>query len=249
MGSCWFRPVGFADAARLELSGDRRMSQHHHPYVFHDFWRGCSATLVGIAITLVSLAAGFKASEAVTMAILVAMLQDLARIAWTSVLLDARLSRRIFGSWNPNRTRLLQRTVFLAFVSVVVLSMCVHDVKSSQPGLLPQVARISLFFAALFATWLQLHLGYALFYAKLYFARNPAPAASGDSPQVFIFPGSDEPLFTDFLYISYSVALTFAMSDVDLEDGLARRVVLLQALTSFLFYSIIFSMVTNLMVS
>ena len=44
-------------------------------------------------------------------------------------------------------------------------------------------------------------------------------------------------------------ALTFAMSDVDLEDGFARRIVLLQAIVSFLFYSTIFSMVTNLMVS
>jgi uncharacterized membrane protein len=43
-------------------------------------------------------------------------------------------------------------------------------------------------------------------------------------------------------------ALTFAMSDVDLEDGFARRIVLLQAIVSFLFYSTIFSMVTNLMV-
>ena len=127
--------------------------------------------------------------------------------------------------------------------------MCVHDVKSTQAGVLPQIVRISLFYAALFATWLELHLGFALYYSKLYFSRNPVPAAAGDNAQVFIFPGTDEPLFSDFLYVAYSVALTFAMSDVDLEDGLARRVVLTQAVTSFLFYSTIFSMVTNLMMS
>jgi hypothetical protein len=45
-------------------------------------------------------------------------------------------------------------------------------------------------------------------------------------------------------------ALTFAMSDVwTWRDGFARRVVLLQAIVSALFYSIICSMVTNLMVS
>lgn len=223
------------------------VSEQRHPHVFNDLWRGLRATLVGIAATLVCLLLDFRTSEAVTTAILVAMIQDLLRIAWTSVFLDAHRSRHIFGAWNPNRRRLLQRTMFLAFVSVVVLSMCVHDVKATTPGVLPQVARISLFFAALFVTWLELHLGFALYYSKLYFSRNPAPAASGGNAQVFIFPGADEPLFSDFLYIAYSIALTFAMSDVDLEDSLARRVVLLQAVTSFLFYSTIFSMVTNLM--
>jgi len=75
---------------------------------------------------------------------------------------------------------------------------------------------------------------------------NPVPSANGDEAQIFIFPGTDEPLFTDFLYVAYSVALTFAMSDVDLEDGFARGVVLVQAIVSYLFYSTIFSMVTTL---
>lgn len=138
----------------------------------------------------------------------------------------------------------MQRTIVLAFVSVLVLSFCVHDAKSGR-GLLPIPLRISLFIVALFTTWLELHLGFALYYDKVYFVGNPVPSANGDEAQIFIFPSTDEPLFTDFLY----VALTFAMSDVDLEDGFARGVVLVQAIVSYLFYSTIFSMVTTLMVS
>lgn len=136
--------------------------------MFLDLWRGCSAALVGIAATLVCLLLGFRASEAVTMAILVAMIQDLLRIAATPILLDAERTRRIFGSWHPNRRRLLQRTVLLVFLSVIVLSMCVHDVTSAQHGMLPRVVRISQFFAALFVTWLELHLGFALYYSRLF---------------------------------------------------------------------------------
>jgi uncharacterized membrane protein len=182
------------------------------------------------------------------LAILVTMLVDLLRLVRTSLRLDAERTRQIFATWQPNAAKLLRRTVFLAFLSVLVLSFCVHDVKSGQ-GVMPAPLRISLFFAALFTTWLELHLSFAVYYAKVYFAGNPQPAADGEEPQIFIFPGKDEPLFTDFLYVAYSVALTFAMSDVDLEDGFARRIVLLQAIVSFLFYSTIFSMVTNLMVS
>ena len=56
-------------------------------------------------------------------------------------------------------------------------------------------------------------------------------------------------MLADFLCVAYSVALALAMSDVDLEDGFARRIVLLQVIVSFIFYSAIFSMVANLIVS
>ena len=219
-----------------------------HPRAFADLPRGIRAFTVGGVVMALGYGLRLHPAESLTVAILVSMLLDLQRLVQTSLGLDAERTRRIFSAWEPNRGRLLQRTIFLAFVSVLVLSFCVHDVKSGS-GLLPIPLRISLFFAALFTTWLELHLGFALYYAKVYYVGNPEPSADGDEAQIFIFPGTDEPLFTDFLYVAYSVALTFAMSDVDLEDGFARRVVLVQAIVSFLFYSTIFSMVTNLMVS
>jgi uncharacterized membrane protein len=219
-----------------------------HPVAFEDLARGLRAVLFGVSVMVVGLLLRLHPAEALTLAILVTMLVDLLRLVRTSLRLDAERTRQIFATWQPNAAKLLRRTVFLAFLSVLVLSFCVHDVKLGQ-GVMPAPLRISLFFAALFTTWLELHLSFAVYYAKVYFAGNPQPAADGEEPQIFIFPGKDEPLFTDFLYVAYSVALTFAMSDVDLEDGFARRIVLLQAIVSFLFYSTIFSMVTNLMVS
>lgn len=219
-----------------------------HPVAFEDLARGLRAVLFGASVMVVGLLLRLHPAEALTLAILVTMLVDLLRLVRTSLRLDAERTRQIFATWQPNAAKLLRRTVFLAFLSVLVLSFCVHDVKLGQ-GVMPAPLRISLFFAALFTTWLELHLSFAVYYAKVYFAGNPQPAADGEEPQIFIFPGKDEPLFTDFLYVAYSVALTFAMSDVDLEDGFARRIVLLQAIVSFLFYSTIFSMVTNLMVS
>ena len=218
------------------------------PVAFEDLARGLRSVLFGASVMVVGLLLRLHPAEALTLAILVTMLVDLLRLVRTSLRLDAERTRQIFATWQPNAAKLLRRTVFLAFLSVLVLSFCVHDVKLGQ-GVMPAPLRISLFFAALFTTWLELHLSFAVYYAKVYFAGNPQPAADGEEPQIFIFPGKDEPLFTDFLDVAYSVALTFAMSDVDLEDGFARRIVLLQAIVSFLFYSTIFSMVTNLMVS
>ena len=105
------------------------------------------------------------------------------------------------------------------------------------------------YFASLFGVWLQMHNGFAIYYAKKYFRLNPRPAADGPNPQGFVFAGSDEPEFTDFLYVSYAVGLTYAMSDTNLEDGSIRRVVLFHSVVSFLFYSTVISAVINLFTS
>jgi uncharacterized membrane protein len=217
------------------------------PKDMRDLRRTVVAMTIGIAVTLVT-SIWFRITEALSIGMLIAMGHDLLRFGRVGMGMDAEHTRRLFASIHPDKGRLLRRTVVFTFVSMTVLILCIYDIKH-VPGSLPSSLRVSLFFAALFTAWLELHIGFALYYAKVYYSLNRTPSASGDSPQGFIFPGTDEPLFSDFLYVAYVVALTFAMSDVDLEDGLIRRVVLSQALISFLFYSTIFSVITNLMMN
>lgn len=217
------------------------------PKEMREIRRIVMALSLGIVVTL-AVNHWSRFAEALTIGILAAMVYDLLMFARAAMLLDGRQSRAIFVSLQPRRGSLLRRTVIYTFVSVFVLSLCVYDIKQVA-GLIPDPARVGLFFTALFVAWIELHLGFALYYAKVYYHLNPLPAASGNSPQGFIFPGADEPLFTDFLYVAYVVGLTSAMSDVSIEDGLIRRVVLSQAIVSFLFYSTIFSVITNLMMS
>ena len=138
--------------------------------------------------------------------------------------------------------------MIFTFISVGLLSLCVRDVHSGD-SVLPQEWRTLIYFASLFAVWLQMHNGFAIYYAKKYFSLNPVPSADGPNPQGFVFAGSDEPEFTDFLYVSYAVGLTYAMSDTNLEDGAVRRVVLFNSVVSFLFYSTVISAVVNLIAS
>ena len=217
------------------------------PKDMRDLRRTVVAMTIGIAVTLVT-SIWFRITEALSIGMLIAMGYDLLRFGRVGMGMDAERTRRLFASIHPDKGRLLRRTVVFTFVSMTVLILCIYDIKN-VPGSMPSSLRVSLFFAALFTAWLELHIGFALYYAKAYYSLNRTPSASGDSPQGFIFPGTDEPLFSDFIYVAYVVALTFAMSDVDLEDGLIRRVVLSQALISFLFYSTIFSVITNLMMN
>ena len=219
-----------------------------HPVAFGDLGRGLRALVFGTAVMVVGLLAQLHPAEALTLSILFAMLVDLLRMVQASLRLDAQRTREVFSTWQPNGRRLLRRTVFLAFLSVLVLSFCVHDVHSTQ-SVLPQDWRTLIYFASLFGSWLQMHNGFAIFYAKKYFRLNPLPSADGPNPQGFVFAGSDEPEFTDFLYVAYAVGLTYAMSDTNLEDSSIRRVVLFHSVVSFLFYSTVISAVINLFTS
>lgn len=217
-----------------------------HPRAFTDAYRGLRALAVG-ATTSVVVMGRLPLNEAISIGFLGAMVVDLLVIFRTSHHMTATATRQVFAGWHANRKLMVERAVLLTFMSIGVLSLSVHDVHKAS--ILPADFRILIYFAALFATWMQLHIGFAIYYAKHYFMLNPQPAADGPNPQGFVFAGSDEPVFTDFLYVAFAVGLTYAMSDVNLEDHRVRRMVLLHSIVSFLFYSTVISAVLNLMTS
>ncbi|NDD69672.1 MAG: DUF1345 domain-containing protein [Synechococcaceae bacterium WB9_4xC_028] len=205
------------------------------------------ALLVGTVVS-VALSKALRLQEAFPVGFLAAIVFDQTRFFLEAFRINAEQTREIFGRWLPSRALLLERTVIFTFISVGLLSLCVRDVHNPT-STLPQDWRTFIYFAALFAVWLQMHNGFGIYYAKKYFKLNPAPAADGPDPQGFVFAGSDEPEFTDFLYVSYAVGLTYAMSDTNLEDSSTRRVVLFHSVVSFLFYSTVISAVINLFTS
>lgn len=218
-----------------------------HPACFRDGSRFVQAVLVGSGVTLL-LAGLLRFREAFPIGFLAAIVFDQTRFFVEAYRINPEQTREIFGLWLPSRALLLERTVIFTFISVGMLSLCVRDVHSASSSL-PQDWRTFIYFAALFAVWLQMHNSFAIYYAKKYFKLNPGPAADGPNPQGFVFAGSDEPEFTDFLYVSYAVGLTYAMSDTNLEDSSIRRIVLFHSVVSFLFYSTVISAVINLFTS
>jgi len=216
------------------------------PRALTDTYRGLRALAIGTAATLLAYSR-LPLNEAFSIGFLGAMVVDLVAIGRSSFQMSAATTRQIFVGWRASRKLMRERTVLLTFMSIGLLSLSVHDVHLTS--ILPSDIRILIYFAALFTTWMQLHVGFAIYYAKAYFMLNPLPAADGPNPQGFVFTGNDEPVFTDFLYVAFAVGLTYAMSDVNLEDHRIRRMVLGHSIVSFLFYSTVISAVLNLMTS
>ncbi|HEX5142751.1 MAG TPA: DUF1345 domain-containing protein [Mycobacterium sp.] len=86
------------------------------------------------------------------------------------------------------------------------------------------------------SSWLAVHTTFTLRYARLYF-----PDKTVDFHQDDI-----EPTYADFAYLSFTVGMTYQVSDTDLKGYGIRRAVLFQALVSFLLGAIILAMTINL---
>lgn len=208
-----------------------------------DRYRLSRAMLVGTAITLLFMPI-LATNEATTIAVASALAVDFCIFIKQSWLIDVNNTRDIFQQFDAKESSVAERTIALVFLSVGILSFCIAELHSKH-DVLPNSIHVFISFIALFLTWLQLHNGFALYYAKKYFDMNPVRL---DDPEVqlgFIFEGT-EPTFSDFLYISYSIGLTYSMTDCGIKDSAVRRIVIIHCLSSFLYASTVLSIIFSL---
>jgi uncharacterized membrane protein len=103
---------------------------------------------------------------------------------------------------------------------------------------------------AVVLSWLLLHTAFGQHYARLYYDdtdRHGRPFPGG-LRRGFVFPETPEPTYEDFLYVSFAIGLTYAMSDVNVTDEVQRRTVL-HSIIAFFFYSTVLGVVLNAIVT
>ena len=105
---------------------------------------------------------------------------------------------------------------------------------------------VGLSVGAVVFSWLLLHTAFALHYARLYY---DWAEELGDWRKGIIFPGTADPAYMDFLYLSFTVGLTYAVSDVNITDPKPRRLILSQSVIAFFFYSMALGVVLNAVVT
>ena len=177
-----------------------------------------------------------------------ALISDLLFVLPYGLRLSSSDTRDLFLSADLRKDRLLKRSLLVLFVGLVFLGLSMDDMNAAKSD--TKTFQLLLYFFGVILCWLELQLPFATYYAKLYYRGNEHGEESIDQgPQELIFPGNNVPLFTDFIYVANAVALTFAMSDVNIESSRMRKTVMFQALASFMFYTLIFSVVANLMIN
>ncbi|WP_369147720.1 DUF1345 domain-containing protein [Streptomyces sp. R44] len=89
-----------------------------------------------------------------------------------------------------------------------------------------------------FMAWAALHLTYATRYAYLYYALKPGGGID--------FNSQTPPKYSDFLYFSFNLGMTYQVSDTNVSSPTVRSVVLRHCLLSYVFGASILATTINL---
>ncbi len=198
-----------------------------------------------VSIVLVALHQG---RYSIVAGVIAAIVLDLGLVVNFVARLSPAQTRELLESRHRSvsKSLLYDRLVLGVLASIAFLNISLRDVSSHHASLSLDIVMYSL---GILAIWAELQFSFALTYASVFFDGNPASLSGDDESKELIFAGSDPPVFLDFLYVATTVALTFSMSDVSVESSRLRRIVLFHALLSFFFYSLILSVVANLVVT
>jgi uncharacterized membrane protein len=69
--------------------------------------------------------------------------------------------------------------------------------------------------------------------------------ARADSGRGFRFPGTDDPVFADYLYLSIQLTATFGGSDVEVTDTRLRRAVSIHSLVAFAYNAFVIALLVS----
>jgi uncharacterized membrane protein len=162
---------------------------------------------------------------------------------------DAEMTRQRISQVDPTQLFLL---IVLTLVTLLGnMSVGVILTAVGQRTALHARLFLSLSVVAVILSWLLLHTAYGQHYARLYYEdtdRYGRPF-SGGLRRGFTFPETPEPTYEDFLYVSFAIGLTYAMSDVNVTNEIQRRTVLIHSIISFFFYSTVLGVVLNAIVT
>ena len=204
----------------------------------HDRGRAAICISLGVATgVLVNRLLGWTWQLSFLCGLIVAMGSDLILRSIVFFSANGPMTRERVSQDEPNRKTLMVSIISLSILATGTVGQVLTAVSKHPQG----QARILLILsvAAVLLAWAVLHTTFGVHYARLYYEAKDIhgrPFKEGRRSG-FHFPGTETPNYIDFLYVSFTVALTYSMSDVVVENPLMRRTVLIHSLVSFFFYS------------
>jgi len=100
----------------------------------------------------------------------------------------------------------------------------------------------------IFLAWMLLHAGYARFYAGLYYQPEGSEDRA-DSRGQLQFPADDRPTSVDFLYFSFTLGTSFAVSDVTVTTPAMRWHVMVHSVLSFFYNAVVLALAIGILIN
>jgi uncharacterized membrane protein len=163
----------------------------------------------------------------------------LLAISWTAIASsDAPLTRARAGAEDPGRTLVYVIIVLASATSLLAATILVGSARDLTPTLRQLGAVLCLATVAL--AWVVTHTAFTFRYAHLYYREDSEGVGGID------LPGKTDPAYFDFAYFAFTIGMCFQVSDACVSSPQIRRTVLLHAVISFAYNSIILAFVLNL---
>jgi uncharacterized membrane protein len=163
----------------------------------------------------------------------------LLALAWSTIATaDASATRDRAAGEDPGRTLVYAIVVITSSASLLAATILVRSAHALPGGLAHAVAALCLTAVAL--AWALTHTAFVYRYAHLYY-REDVEGVGGVT-----LPGDQPPSYLDFAYFAFTIGMCFQVSDVCVTSPQIRRAVLLHAVISFAYNSVILAFVLNL---
>jgi uncharacterized membrane protein len=158
---------------------------------------------------------------------------------------SAAVMKKLAARQDAGKWAVLVLTLVAATASLVVIAAEMPQVKSASG--LEQVARVVLVVYTIVLSWTFIQTVFALHYAHDYYLDAELPATrNGPVSDRLSFPGEHSPTYGDFLYFSFTIGMTFQVSDVQIADSGIRRIVLVHGAVAFFYTTGILALAINL---
>jgi uncharacterized membrane protein len=153
--------------------------------------------------------------------------------------------RRIAARQDAGKWAVLLLTLVAGGASLVAIAAEVPLVRNA--GEWEKIMRIGLIIATIVLSWAFIHIIFALHYAHDYYSSRSAGAADGATLyKGLAFPGEAMPTYMDFVYFSFTIGMTFQVSDVQITDPALRGLALTHGIVSFFYATGILALTINM---
>jgi len=155
---------------------------------------------------------------------------------------------RVSGD-DPNPRFLLIVVTVVALLGNAAVGVILTSVGNRPPAHARTLLALGVLSVVL--SWFLLHTSFGQHYARVFFddVEEQSPSTPGGMCRGLSFPGTEQPSYLDFLYVAFTIGLTYAVSDVTVTSDRLRRLVLIHSVISFSFNSTVLGVVLNAVVT
>jgi len=164
---------------------------------------------------------------------------------------DGEFTKRKNSKLEPSRRLLIIMIALVTVLSTLGVGVLLDSIINNRKDIVDHIFPFSLSVLAIFLSWSMITTKFAIYYCRLFYDaedKNGIPYEGGMHGGL-IFPGTDIPCYLDFFYLAFTISLGYSVSDINANKTFMRGVIIVQSIFSFIFFSTVFSIFLNTIIS